>query len=124
MTKRKPEPDLIEQLLAAANEAKGTIRELHEARRDARTALAELNAKLGEVRAEIVEGFNAMNMAEWERCLANINFEGLAAGLKSSFDQWIVHLADAKKVLDDLRAHEQAMAINSAAVRKLQGMVP
>jgi chromosome segregation ATPase len=123
MTKRKPEPDLIEQLLAAANEAKATIRELHEARRDARTVLAELDAKVTTVRAEVVEGINELSRREWQRAMDQINLEALGAGLKRSFDQWLDHLADAKKVLDELKAHEAKMAVQAAAADRLQAIV-
>lgn len=105
-----PSQDLIDRLQVAATEARATITELHQARADARQVLREVDARMANVRSEVIAGCNELAMREWKAGLDGINFAALGRGLKESFDKWLDHLTEAKEVLDALREREQQMA--------------
>ncbi len=102
--------DLIDRLVEATNEAKETVRELHAARRDARQAIKDLDAKVATVRAEVIEGQNELVRREWDRAMDSTNLKALGAGLKSSFDQWADRLEEAAETLESLHAKDAELA--------------
>lgn len=95
--------ELVDRLVEATNEAKATVRECHEARRDLRLLLRALDDKLRSVKAETESAFAGMCRAEWDRIFKEVNVTEMAAGLKQSFDQWVDLLDDAQKVLAKLQ---------------------
>jgi hypothetical protein len=115
--------ELIDRLVEATKEAKVTIRELHEARKDARTAIADLDAKVATIRDEVIEANNELAKREWRRAMDSIHLSDLGAGLKSTFSQWTDLLAEATSVLSDLHAKDERLAESllriEARVRRL-----
>lgn len=105
-----PSEDLINRLQAAATEARATVRELHEARRDARAAMAELQALVQRVREETIEGHNDLSMKWWKEAMDSINLTALGTGLKESFDRWVHQLAEATDVLNGLHDKDEQFA--------------
>lgn len=105
-----PTADLIERLQAAAEEAKQTIRELHEARRDARQSMVELREMADRIKSETIEGHNELSMKWWREAMDNINIHDLGAGLKKSFDEWVTLLAEASDVLASLHHKDEEFA--------------
>lgn len=102
--------ELVDRLVEATNEAKATVRELHEARRDARLALKELDEKVATIRDEVIKGNNELAEREWRKAMDSINLSDLGAGLKASFDEWLERLVEARDVMERLHAKDAEFA--------------
>ncbi len=98
--------ELIDRLVAATREAKETIRECHEARRDLRLLLKEVDQKVAAVRDEVIKANNELAEREWRKAMDSIDVAALGAGLKKSFSQWTDLLAEASDVLEALHKRE------------------
>lgn len=108
--------ELIDRLVAATAEAKETVRELHAARKDARLALSELDAKVATIRGEVIKANNELAEREWREAMDSIKLSELGAGLKASFDKWTELLAQATDVLDGLHAKDDKLADSLARI--------
>lgn len=92
--------ELIDRLVEATREAKDTVRECHEARRDLRLAMKEADERIGKVRAEVVAAVDELAGEKVKEALAKLDYAGIGAGPKKALANWLELLDDAKDVLD------------------------
>lgn len=104
--------ELIDRLVEATNEAKATVREMHEARRDARQALKDLNHTVDTIRREVIEGQAELVRQQWERT----DLTKYGDLLKTAFGSWTDQLAKAAEVLDSLHAKDDRLAEQLARI--------
>lgn len=65
--------ELIDRLVEATNEAKATVRECHEARRDLKLAMKEADERIGKVRAEVVAAVDQLAVELTKEVLEALN---------------------------------------------------
>ena len=95
--------ELIDRLLEATNEAKATVRECHEARRDLKLAMKEADERIGRVRAEVVAVVDELATEKTKATFERLDIERIGGNLKKTLDQWITLLSEANEVLAALQ---------------------
>lgn len=95
--------ELVDRLVEATNEAKATIRECHEARRDLKLAIKEADDKLGRVRAEVALAVDQLALEKSKELFDKIDFERIGTALKRQLNQWTSLLGEASDVLAALQ---------------------
>jgi hypothetical protein len=95
--------ELIDRLLEATNEAKATLRECHEARRDLKLAIKEADDRIGRVRAEVIATVDELATEKTKATFDRLDIERISANLKRTLDQWITLLGEANEVLAALQ---------------------
>lgn len=95
--------ELIDRLLEATNEAKATVRECHEARRDLKLAMKEADDRIGRVRAEVIAVVDDLATEKTKATFERLDIERISGQLKKTLDQWITLLGEANDVLAALQ---------------------
>lgn len=102
--------ELLDRLVEATNEAKVTVRECHEARRDLKLAMKEADERIGKVRAEVVAAVEQLAVEKTKEAFERVDYEATGKGLKDALDKWLTLLADAQEVLEALNARSKVGA--------------
>lgn len=112
--------ELVDRLVAATTEAKETIRQLHEARRDARLVLKELDEKVRTIRDEVIKANNELAEREWRKAMDSVNLSELSDGLKRNFEKWLELLAEGTSVLEALHEKDERLAASLASLARIE----